>query len=227
MSEGQASRLERLLERTARKFSGGLHPIEVLERVEATCLAAVRDGVMPNQVFVAFNPDDYAAYQGALAGLRSEVDALLSALEVQRGLTRIGDRIIVFESSTAVPAGAPEVRAHFADTAHRLDAPTGATRRIRRHQRRWLVLGDGTRVPFTHTPFSIGRGPGNDLVIASMAISRRHACVVERDGALVIEDLGSRNGITVGGERVSSCPLVEGRVVRLGDIELRIEGDGD
>jgi hypothetical protein len=213
-----------MLERTARRVSGsGLHPAEVLQRVESACLAAVREGVMPNQVFVVFNPADYAGFRDALPALRREVAALLEALERREALRRVGETIVVFESATSADAGVPAVHAHFADTAHRLEAPQSATRRIRRHRRTWLVLGDGSRAALSHTPFTIGRAPGNDLVLLSRAVSRQHARVVTVDDQLVIEDLGSRNGLVVDGQRVPSCPLVPGRIVLLGDVAIQLD----
>jgi len=224
MSEGQGSPIERMLERTARRVSrSGLHPAEVLQRVEAACLAAVRDGVMPNQVFIVFNPADYAGFREALPAFRKEVAALLATLEQRDGLRRVGETIVVFESATSADMGVPAVHAHFADTAHRLEAPPSATRRIRRHRRTWLVRGDGSRVPLTHTPFTIGRAPGNDLVLLSRAVSRQHARVTTAGDQLVIEDLGSRNGLVVDGQRVPSCPLAPGRVVLLGDVAIQLE----
>ena len=86
-----------------------------------------------------------------------------------------------------------------------------------------LVLDDGARAPLTHVPFVIGRGPGNDLVLASFAVSRRHAEVVDIGGRLVLRDLGSRNGIVVDGRRVNEVALVYGLRVTIGDVTFWLE----
>ncbi|MGH2633951.1 MAG: FHA domain-containing protein, partial [Tepidiformaceae bacterium] len=75
----------------------------------------------------------------------------------------------------------------------------------------------------THAPFSIGRGPGNDLVLTSLSVSRNHAEIVRDGENLVLRDLESRNGVSVGGERYSSVKLADGLVVSVGDVALRIE----
>ncbi len=62
----------------------------------------------------------------------------------------------------------------------------------------------------------IGRGPGCDVALHNVTVSRRHARLVFRDGAWVIQDLASRNGITVNGTRVGRCQLQPGDRVGLG-----------
>src|SRR5690606_13379020 len=99
----------------------------------------------------------------------------------------------------------------------------GATLRITRHRNVNLVLGDGTRVAVTHTPFSIGRGPGNDLVLPSLAVSRYHAELIGHGESFALRDRGSRNGITVDGERQDFHVLRPGEPVILGDVEIQLE----
>jgi pSer/pThr/pTyr-binding forkhead associated (FHA) protein len=104
--------------------------------------------------------------------------------------------------------------------------PRGATQRITRHRGVTLLLGDGTKVRLTHTPFSIGRGPGNDLVLVSFAVSREHARIISGPEGFVIEDLGSRNRLVVDGATVDRAVLEPGLAVRIGDIDLWLEREG-
>jgi predicted component of type VI protein secretion system len=71
--------------------------------------------------------------------------------------------------------------------------------------------------------FKLGRGEGCDWVIADEDVSREHA-VFERDAAGVsVRDLGSKNGVDVGGERVAGVRrLRDGDFVRLGATRLRV-----
>lgn len=228
MSDERVPRLERILEKTARAVSGGgLHPAEVLQAVEAAVMASVRDGQVANDVRVSFNPADYERYRPAIPELRMEIEVLLEGLERRRNLARIGERMLSFESSTAAAEGRPAVTARFADTSHRaLAPPRGATQRITRHRGVALVLGDGTRVPLTHTPFTIGRGPGNDLVLLSLAVSRQHAVIVSEEGRFWLQDLGSRNRISVGGQSYGEVELLPGLPAMLGDVSLAIVFSG-
>ena len=62
----------------------------------------------------------------------------------------------------------------------------------------------------------IGRGTSCDVVLADLAVSRRHARIRWKDEELVLEDLGSSGGTYVNGERVERCCLRTGDVVRFG-----------
>jgi hypothetical protein len=149
---------------------------------------------------------------------------MLDDQERAGALRRDDERIISFETSDAVAEGMPEITASFADTRHRDVTPSpGATRRLSRHRDAALVFSDGTHVPVTHTPFTIGRGPGNDLVLPSLAVSRQHAELTRTDEGFVVRDLGSRNGVTIGGERRRVALLAPGEAMILGDISLRLE----
>lgn len=76
--------------------------------------------------------------------------------------------------------------------------------------------GHRRRIALEKTPFTIGRQADNDLVIRDTRASRRHARIVEEDGAFVIEDLESKHGVTVNGERVRRRALRPGDVIRFG-----------
>jgi len=226
MTQERTPRLERLLEQTARFLSGGgLHPVEILQRVEAAALDGARGELVPNAVRVTLHPQDYARYRPAFADLREEVVAVLDRLERREGLRHAGDRLVEFTQSDAASPGLPGIAAFFAETANRAAAPPpAATQVIRRLRNATLVFDDGLRARLTHTPFRIGRGPGNDLVYPNLTLSREHAEVVSTpQGQLVIRDRGSRNGLLVDGVRVEEAELAPGRRVSLGDVELWLE----
>jgi pSer/pThr/pTyr-binding forkhead associated (FHA) protein len=68
----------------------------------------------------------------------------------------------------------------------------------------------------TEDAMSLGRLPGNFIVINDPDISRRH-CVIERvDGAFSVYDLGSRNGTKVNGARITRVNLQDGDVITIG-----------
>jgi hypothetical protein len=68
---------------------------------------------------------------------------------------------------------------------------------------------------------SIGRLPGNSIVINDPDISRRH-CVIERwEGRYSIYDLGSRNGTKVNGERIQRTELSDGDVITIGTTTIK------
>lgn len=63
---------------------------------------------------------------------------------------------------------------------------------------------------------TIGRLPGNTLVIDNPSVSGHHARVFRDGDAFVVEDLGSTNGTFVNGKHVSRHPLESGDAVRIG-----------
>ena len=66
----------------------------------------------------------------------------------------------------------------------------------------WLTFPDGTEHELNE-PLTIGRGPENDLVLPSTAVSRQHAAIVQREGRWYLEDRGSYNGTFLNGTRVN------------------------
>ncbi len=75
------------------------------------------------------------------------------------------------------------------------------------------------------TESSIGRSADNEIPVSHGSLSRRHARILYLDDRFVVNDLGSTNGTTVNGKRVTSRQLDEGDVIAIGDIQLRFERD--
>jgi uncharacterized coiled-coil DUF342 family protein len=73
-------------------------------------------------------------------------------------------------------------------------------------------------------PTLIGRSAECQVQTQDALVSRRHARIVW-DGGYWIEDLGSSNGVFVGGERVQRAPLRPGDEVRCGTLLLRLMPD--
>ncbi len=59
-------------------------------------------------------------------------------------------------------------------------------------------------------PFRIGRAPDNHLILRDSRVSRNHAQISLQDGNCVLEDLGSRHGVWVNGERVETSRALHG-----------------
>lgn len=227
MTDDGTTFIERFLERGARAVSGGIHPVELLQRVEDVAIRAVRDRVMPNQLVLTFHPDDFVSFEPLVPEFREQLDRMLDRVEAREGFSRLGPRLVHFEVSPAVPPGGPSVAARFADVAHRpAHTPAGQTQQLSLLNGATLVTSDGARVDISHVPFTIGRASWNDLVLANMAVSRAHARVILEAGKLLIEDLGSRNGIIVDGAASERAPLQPGTMVRIGDVYLWLEYRG-
>ena len=87
----------------------------------------------------------------------------------------------------------------------------------------WQMEGQEPQsLPLNRT-LSIGRVPGNDIVISDTAMSRQHARVVVSDEGISLVDLGSLNGTFINGERVNEERfLADGDVIRVGRALLTV-----
>jgi len=56
-------------------------------------------------------------------------------------------------------------------------------------------------------PFTVGRHPTNQLRVDEDSISRFHARILRNGDEYTVEDMGSRNGVFVGGKRVTRATL--------------------
>lgn len=87
------------------------------------------------------------------------------------------------------------------------------------------IEGQPERVIPLGAIFSIGRGPGNDLVLPDGRASRNHAVIrLQGDRTYYLLDLGSSNGTTLNGRRVTiPCALKNGDIVQVASGTLRFE----
>lgn len=82
---------------------------------------------------------------------------------------------------------------------------------------------EGKEIKLPGATFSVGRGDDCDLRPKSDAISRRHCELSERDGEIWIQDLGSKNGTLVNGERISGPrQLHGGETLKIGKLEFEL-----
>ena len=94
--------------------------------------------------------------------------------------------------------------------------------------RLFFVGLDGTERSYrlqTHRPFTLGRDPGNDIILRDPKVSRHHAEIVFERGFLVVHDLASANGTFINGKRVRIAPLTNGSQLRLGNSNGRFTED--
>ena len=76
--------------------------------------------------------------------------------------------------------------------------------------------GNRNRVLLDPLPFLIGRQGDNHLVLRDNRASRTHARIVSEDGNYFIEDLNSRHGVFVNGQRVTRHKLADGERIDFG-----------
>lgn len=75
----------------------------------------------------------------------------------------------------------------------------------------YQLVWRGARVTFGEGEHVLGRDPALDLCVDSASVSRRHARLRIGGGEVVLEDLGSKNGTFVNGERLTSAVRLSDR----------------
>ena len=82
----------------------------------------------------------------------------------------------------------------------------------------------GNRYPVTVAGLRLGRDPANEVHIDDGGVSRQHARVLLHNGAVWVQDAGSRNGLFVNGQRVPDHKQVkEGDRIVLGAHTFTVE----
>src|SRR5258708_38436343 len=66
-----------------------------------------------------------------------------------------------------------------------------------------------TVVTIVRDEITIGRQEGNTIRLTERNVSRRHARLVKENGNLLIEDLGSYNGVRGNGEKITEKTTVK------------------
>ena len=106
--------------------------------------------------------------------------------------------------------------------------PTAPQRKVTLPRKRTLVgsLTPDDRpdsvYPLLDAECTIGRSSDNVISVPDGSVSSKHARIVRSDEGFAIEDLQSRNGTYVNGERVVDAPraLSDGDLIRLGKVIL-------
>ena len=88
------------------------------------------------------------------------------------------------------------------------------------HVRYWLVW-ETRQIPLGNGPNVLGRAPDAGVWIDAPGVSRSHAQITVAGRDATVEDLGSKNGTFVKGERITApYHLADGDQIRLGSVVI-------
>ena len=73
----------------------------------------------------------------------------------------------------------------------------------------------------------IGRGDASDIQLDGLQISNQHAKIYKTSGSITIEDLGSTNGVYIGGRRITRQAITPQDAVQIGSFLIRIDNQGN
>ena len=74
----------------------------------------------------------------------------------------------------------------------------------------------------TESRVRVGSAPGNDIVLSVRGVSRFHALLSPGGDGVEVQDLDSKNGTLVNGERVEQARLAAGDEIQFGPVRLRL-----
>lgn len=80
-------------------------------------------------------------------------------------------------------------------------------------------------VEFIEHQVTLGRDPGCGIVLESFGISKKHAVLIEQDGAILLKDCDSLNGTFLNGKRLASQEILQlsgGDVIRIGLFQFQV-----
>ena len=72
---------------------------------------------------------------------------------------------------------------------------------------------------------TVGRLEDNTFQIPEPSVSSHLCEILLQGGDIIVRDLGSTNGTFISGNKVTESPLKPGQILRLGQIEMRLETD--
>lgn len=70
---------------------------------------------------------------------------------------------------------------------------------------------------------TIGRLEDNSFQVPEPSVSSHHCEIIKKGDGFVVRDLDSTNGTFIGGDQITEAPLQGGQVLRLGQVEIRLE----
>ena len=92
---------------------------------------------------------------------------------------------------------------------------------------RLVALDGGPDILIDQDMVVVGRHPSCDARRDSLRLSRRHCCLTQEDGEIVVRDLGSTNGTQINGERVTVGRLRVGDELTIAHFRYRVDEGPD
>ncbi len=240
------TRLERLFEGVfGRAFRTNVQPVELARKLAKEMddhrSVSVSRTYVPNEYTVYLSPGDREQFEGYESSLVAELEEYLAEHAQRETYALLTPPRVVFETDDDLGVGEFGIatrleqprRAPAADDVPKREAqPPGATMVYRPRTQpteavslEEMEMGDGLvgvlawngeRHVLEQSRSVLGRSRDADVQIDDPNVSRRHAEVVEEAGSYWVVDLGSTNGVEVGGRRVQRAQLSSGSTFTVG-----------
>lgn len=208
----------------ARAFKGDVQPVEIaahLQReLDAEAKLLSRDKrLVPNNFVVSLSQHDYDRLVPYSKTLNAEITPELRDYAAERGYVFNGPISIHYELDAALPTGKLMVTS---EAVAGVDAPSVQPQA---RPARLVLEVNGVRHPLV-ADLVIGRGSTADLRINDPGVSREHARISVSGNpdnpTIVIDDLGSTNGLLVNGVRATHAQLSDGSRIEIGSTRMLV-----
>lgn len=189
----------------ARTFRSGIAPVEITsalrKEVDTHASPVARDRVLvPNRFVVRMSPEDHSSMAALGDGLIEELTELLVAYSAQQRYQMVSPPVITLQPDPSITVGMLDVRS----SSERVEVAWEPVLEIdgQRH-----ALGART---------VIGRGSEADITVDDTGISRKHLEIVWDGRRAEARDLGSTNGSTLNGARLTRAVLPNESMLQIG-----------
>lgn len=226
--------MEQIVETSVARFFKSPIDISTLSRrlertMEANQIVEGNRIRVPHTYHAYLNPAEYATYRQRHARIERELTQYLLQLAVNRGFYTSQELKVYLRTDASVKPSAIRIDIDMAGiganditagspivggtSEHDVDRPTQihtAPERISHQTRYYLevTINDTVqKVPIKTTEVTIGRGPGNNLILPDHQVSRNHARINYHARSFVLSDLASRNGTFVNDKRMDDTPV--------------------
>lgn len=214
--KGFERRLEHAVEGVfSRVFRSGVRPIEIGRRLtremdDMRTLDVRGRTITPNAFTIVISTDDHSSFADFADSLARELCDAAREHARDEGYTFMGPVEAELVVDDQQRTGTFSIEARFREG----EGGAGAGS---------VLLPTGERFVLREQVTSIGRLPECEITLLDPNVSRRHAEIHQRGNGFAIVDLGSTNGCTVNGVRITERDLRDGDEIGIGNLRLTFQ----
>ena len=196
----------------AKTFTSGVHPIEIVaaikKEMDATSRSITRTRVLAPYLFhVGLSSSDFQRLGKLGPEFVSEIRQTLEDYRMLRGYSCQEPVAILLEEKLTLAEGMVDVRSDRAGSV--VWVPT--------------LTWNSVRYPLTRKSTILGRGTDSDVHVVTPGVSRHHAEIRWNGKRCEVVDLGSTNGTTLDGEKVTRAALPDSCTLGVGRARILFE----
>lgn len=194
----------------AKTFRSGIQPVEIASalRSELDKKAAVvsRDRILvPNSFVVRLAPADHERMQALGATLGDELLKLIKAHAESQGYSFASEPVVQLRYDESVSTGVLRVDSSAVENKVTWQG---------------VVDVEGKRHVLVNSRTVIGRGSDATITISDAGTSRRHVEILWDSERAMVRDLGSTNGTTLNGNKVTQASLPPDSTITIGRTKI-------